>query len=57
MKSSLVLMNKKYRAVKTGKNNLVMTLPKKWCELNDIKAGDTLTLSMDGKILVVQNEK
>jgi hypothetical protein len=47
---------KPYRAVKTGKNNLIVTLPREWCELNDIHAGDSLNLFMDGNILVVQHE-
>jgi hypothetical protein len=46
----------KYRAVKTGKNNLIVTLPREWCELNGIDTGDNLILAFQGNILVVQHE-
>ena len=47
-------LERTYRAVKTGKNNLIVTLPQEWRELNGVKAGDELTLYIDGKNLVVQ---
>lgn len=50
-------LGRTYRAVKTGKNNLIVTLPREWCELNGVKAGDSLDLYIyDGNNLVVQYE-
>ena len=45
-----------YRAVKTGKNNLIVTLPREWCESNNVQAGSPLNLFIDGNVLVVQYE-
>jgi hypothetical protein len=50
-------LTRQYRAVKTGKNNLIVTIPREWCESNGIKAGDNLTLAYQDNILVVQSGK
>lgn len=49
-------LERSYKAMKTSKNNLIVTLPQEWRELNGIQAGDKLTLYIDGKNLVVQYE-
>lgn len=54
--AELIQLGRTYRAVKTGKNNLIVTLPREWCEANGIKAGDNLTLYTYDKNLVVQYE-
>lgn len=48
---------RKYRAVKTGKNNLIVTLPREWCDRNNIESGDALTLAFLDNLLVVQSGK
>ena len=50
-------LERSYKAMKTSKNNLIVTLPQEWRELNGIKAGDELTLYIDGKNLVVMYDK
>ena len=50
-------LERTYRAVKTGKNNLIVTLPRQWCEENGVKAGDALTMYIYHKGLVVQYEQ
>jgi len=50
-------LTRQYRAMKTSKNNLIVTIPRKWCERNGIEAGDNLTLAYQGNILVVQSGK
>ena len=49
-------LERSYKAIKTSKNNLIVTLPQEWRELNGIQAGDKLTLYIHGKNLVVMYE-
>lgn len=49
-------LERSYKAMKTSKNNLIVTLPQEWRELNGIRAGDKLALYIHGKNLVVMYE-
>ena len=49
-------LERSYKAMKTSKNNLIVTLPQEWRELNGIQSGDKLTLYIHGKNLVVMYE-
>ena len=50
-------LTRQYRSIKTSKNNLTVTLPREWCELNGVKAGDSLTLAFLNNVLAVQHGK
>jgi len=56
-KKTFTKLPRQYRAIKTSKNNLTVTLPREWCEKNNVQAGAGLNLFMDGNVLVVQHEE